>query len=202
MPTHKTLIMCTAAATLLCCAAGALAKDVENEATHKVMVALKTADFELQETDVSDLAIGESRTIVTDSGKAIDLLRTDSGVEVYVDGELLDLGGHDSAPHERVHKRVEVKCTAEDECEKQIWVEAGEPGSDAGQTLERTIEIHCENADQCEHKMIFVGEDGEETVDLDALEGDAEVILLREDAAVHEPGEERVIVIKRKSDQP
>jgi hypothetical protein len=58
----------------------------------KRVVALKTDDFELHETDISDLAVGEAETVFTESGKTIDLLRTAEGVEIYVDGELLDTG--------------------------------------------------------------------------------------------------------------
>ncbi|MFT5351471.1 MAG: hypothetical protein ACI9MF_002294, partial [Gammaproteobacteria bacterium] len=57
----------------------------------KMVVELKTNDFEIAETDISDLAIGESETIVTESGKTIDLLRTAEGIEIYMDGELMDM---------------------------------------------------------------------------------------------------------------
>ncbi len=56
-----------------------------------MVIALNTDDFNLHETDISELTIGESQTIGTDSGKVIDLLRTADGVEVYIDGELLDM---------------------------------------------------------------------------------------------------------------
>ena len=52
----------------------------------KMVIALKTDDFELAKTDVSDLAIGESQTIETGSGTVIDILRTADGVELYIDG--------------------------------------------------------------------------------------------------------------------
>ena len=41
------------------------------------------------DTDISHLGVGDAETIYTESGKTIDLLRTEDGVEVYVDGELL-----------------------------------------------------------------------------------------------------------------
>ena len=47
--------------------------------------------MQLHETDLSHLEPGDGETIMTDSGKRIDLLRTLDGVEIYIDGELLDL---------------------------------------------------------------------------------------------------------------
>jgi hypothetical protein len=41
-----------------------------------MVIALQTDDFELAETDISDLEIGDAETIYTESGKTIDLLRT------------------------------------------------------------------------------------------------------------------------------
>ena len=75
----------------------------------------KTDNFELAETDVSDLAVGESEIIVTESGKTIDLLRTADGVEIYVDGELLEtprLSGEHGDHHGVgvMSKSIVVKC--------------------------------------------------------------------------------------------
>ena len=39
----------------------------------EVVIELKTNDFELAATDISELAIGESKTIETDSGRIIDI---------------------------------------------------------------------------------------------------------------------------------
>jgi hypothetical protein len=65
----------------------------------KVVIALETDDFELTETDISTLAIGEAQTIETDSSKIIDILRTSAGAEIYVDGELLDMNFNDEGLH-------------------------------------------------------------------------------------------------------
>ncbi len=77
----------------------------------KMVIQLKTNDFEIAETDISDLAIGESETIVTENGRTIDLLRTAEGVEIYVDGELMDMphmdgAAFDGSGHHKMHKRV------------------------------------------------------------------------------------------------
>jgi len=93
---------------------------------HKMVVAVKTDDFELVETDISDLGIGDAETIHTESGKTIDLLKTEDGVEIYVDGELIDTGlGSGEEMHEAhhvIHKRIEIECESEDECDEMVWM--------------------------------------------------------------------------------
>ena len=90
----------------------------------KMVIALTTDDFELAETDVSNLEIGDSETIYTQSGKTIDLLRTADGIEVYVDGELLELGldGEEGIheEHHIVHQYVEVDCDTEEDCDMDL----------------------------------------------------------------------------------
>ena len=95
-------------------------------AEKKMVIALKTDDFEIEETDVSHLGIGDAETFLTESGQTIDVLRTEDGVEVFVDGEAIDLGGGwDTAvhgDHEIVRKHVEVICESGGECEKHVMV--------------------------------------------------------------------------------
>jgi len=92
----------------------------------KMVIALATDDFELAETDISHLEVGDARTIHTESGKTIDLLRTEDGVEIYVDGELLDMGlESEQGLHEEhavIHKHVEVICETEEDCEETVWI--------------------------------------------------------------------------------
>ena len=76
----------------------------ENE--KKMVIALKTDNFELTETDISSLAIGEAQTIETESGKMIDILRTSDGVEIYVDGELLQMNFDDEDLHTDNYKKT------------------------------------------------------------------------------------------------
>jgi hypothetical protein len=131
----------------------------------KMIIELKTNDFELAETDISDLEIGESETIVTESGKTIDLLRTADGVEVYVDGELLDtpkMGAHEMHHGEMHHGDHDGKMIMK---HKEIIIECevdGEAGDDH----------HCGN------EMIFVG-DGD--IDIEALHerGDAHKVIVK-----------------------
>ena len=140
-------------------------------AGQKTVIALKTDDFEMAETDISDLEVGEAETIVTDSGKTIDLLRTAEGVEVYVDGELMEMGFDDEAgmhgEHGTVHKRVKVICNDDGDCEKTVWVSDGEDldiealHGEEGEhrIIRKRIEIECDAGDDCE------------AIDIESLDG-------------------------------
>lgn len=88
----------------------------------KMIIALKTDNFELTETDISTLAVGEAQTIETDSGKVIDILRTTDGVEIYVDGELLEINLDQDGLHEQhmVRKHVEIICDGDEGCDENI----------------------------------------------------------------------------------
>lgn len=114
---HKLILLLTVAVFTLGAAALSAGED-------KMVIALTTDDFELAETDVSDLEIGDSETIYTQSGKTIDLLRTADGIEIYVDGELLELGldGEEGIHegHHIVHQHVEVDCDTEEDCDMDI----------------------------------------------------------------------------------
>ena len=114
---HKLILLLTVAVFTLGAAALSAGED-------KMVIALTTDDFELAETDVSDLEIGDSETIYTQSGKTIDLLRTADGIEIYVDGELLELGldGEEGIHegHHIVHQHVEVDCDTEEDCDLDI----------------------------------------------------------------------------------
>jgi len=72
--------------------------------TEKMVIAVKSENFELTETDISSLTIGEAQTIETDSGKVIDILRTADGVELYIDGELLEMNFGEDFDLEEIHE--------------------------------------------------------------------------------------------------
>lgn len=86
LPALASLALAAASPLLL---AGEEAGSIE---TQKIVVAISADEFELAETDVSHLAVGDAETIMTESGRTIDILRTAQGVEIYLDGELLDTG--------------------------------------------------------------------------------------------------------------
>jgi len=48
--------------------------------------------------DSNDLRVGESQTVVTAGGAVVRLLKTEYGVEIYVDGHLLGISEHLAIP--------------------------------------------------------------------------------------------------------
>ena len=104
-------------AVLLVCGA-AHADDVEVEKEVKMNFVVTGDDHDMITFDSnaagfepSDLAVGESRTIPNDSGRTITMTRTESGLQIDVDGktiELPNMGAHGdemmfvTAPHVEV----------------------------------------------------------------------------------------------------
>ena len=146
----------------------------------EMIIALKTDNFELIETDISTLAVGEAKTIETDSGSIIDILRTADGAEVYVDGELLEMDFDHGDQHGKhmIKKHVEVICEGDEECDENvITVLSGDEDSphwmvEEGENvvIHKEIEISCSDEEEgthCIDKMIWVS-DGED-IDLEEL---------------------------------
>lgn len=167
----------------------------ERVAEQKIVVALKTDDFEIQKTDLSHLAVGDAETIVTDSGKTVDLLRTEDGIEVYVDGELIDPGSH-HGEHHAVHK-IKIICGDDDE--------------DCGELPEISdvLDIDIKQFHGGDQKIIVMrGEDEEwevESLGEGAHEVHGTLHIVREfdelDAdEMHEEHERKVIVIRKGSE--
>ena len=130
----------------------------------KMVIELETDSFKLDATDVSSLAVGESKTIETESGQVIDILRTLDEYEIYIDGELIDFGlPHDPEGQLRViRKHMKVVCDEEDEneCGKHLVIHTS--GDE-----ELTTWISTEDDDVFVHKDIEItcsddSEDGEE----------------------------------------
>ena len=153
---------------------------VQAGSEEKIIIALKTGDLELLEIDASELAIGESQTIESDSGKVIDILRTADGVEIYIDGELLDMDMGGSSLHEEhmVRKHVEIICDEDEQCDKNVFVFAGDDSdisawvTDGGEhvIIHKEIELSCsDDGDEtsCSEKLLWVS-DGED-FDLEEL---------------------------------
>ena len=134
------------------------------EKPEKLVIALKTNDFELTETDVSELAIGQAQTIETESGRVIDILRTADGVEIYVDGELLEMNAEnvdqpDAGNHVFIHNEIELSCTHDDEegtsCDEHvIWTSDGEEiDHEELHEMHKDLEV---SGDGKEHKVIVI----------------------------------------------
>ena len=115
----KNVILMLLAMALMVGAIALQAGDDEGKVVEKKMIiALSTDDFKLDEVDISHLAVGDAETIITGSRQTVDLLRTEDGLEIYVDGELLDLphmgahGGHEGH-HDGTHKIIMIESDSE-----------------------------------------------------------------------------------------
>lgn len=146
---------------------------------NKVTIEVETGSFKLAATDVSSLAVGESKTIETESGEVIDILRTLDEFEIYVDGELLDLGfPHD--PEGEMHmitNHVKIVCEEEDEseCGRHLvihtrgdeelttWVTEGDDNVFMHEEIEITCSHDTEDGEDvdCNHYMFVTSGDGE-----------------------------------------
>jgi hypothetical protein len=165
---------------------------VQAAAGDKMVIALKTDDFELAETDISELALGEAQTIETESGTVIDILRTADGADIYVDGELLEMNFDDAGLHE---EHVEIVCDDDEECSKHVIVLGDDDSHNSewvtadGENvfIHKEVEISCtddEDGTTCSDRMIWISDD--EDVDLEELHES------------HQSGEgHKVIVIKK-----
>ena len=163
----------------------------------KMVIALETDDFTLAETDISTLAIGEAKTIETDSGKIIDILRTSEGAEIYVDGELVEMNSdHESLHHEHLmNMSVEIICDSEEECDEDITILNHDDLAVSGWTaadgqhvvIHKEVEVICNGSEQgnhCNHEVVMIS--GDEGLHMEQLHEN------------HENGDgHKVIVIKK-----
>jgi len=170
----------------------------------KMVIALKSSDFELAETDISELAVGESRTIETGSGKVIDILRTQDGVELYVDGELVDMSFGEHGLHARHAQKthVEIICDDDEACDDDVFILGGHgdfdveilAGEDGEQIfIHKNLEFSCNDDDansSCsdktawlsEHHDIELGEIHEQHVD----GGPHKVIVIKKEISIED----------------
>lgn len=156
------------------------ATSVQAVAEEKMIIALKTDGFELTETDISSLAVGESQTIETDSGKVIDIIRTAAGAEIYVDGELLLTNLDSEGLHKKlmIKKHVQIICGSDEGCDKHVFIlDDGDDinldwVTDDGDHvfIHKEIKLSCtdeEEGTNCGDKMVWISEG--EDMDLDGL---------------------------------
>ena len=190
----KTLICLAASLSIIAAAPLAAGEDAEVVKEEKIVIALSTDDFTIEETDLGHLAVGDAETIVTDSGKTIDLLRTEDGIEVYVDGELLDMhGAHEE--HHAVHK-IKVVCDGDEaDCDELTWI------SEHG-------DFDITKYTDGDHKFIVVHGEGEEW-DVESLpegphEAHGTVHVIRkhgdgEHVEFHQERDREVIIIRKEA---
>lgn len=177
-------------------------EDPEIVVEKKYVIALSTDDFELEETDLSHLAVGDAETIMTESGKTVDLLRTEEGIEIYIDGELLEFAMGDAELHGShknvVYADIEIICDEDEECEETVWI-----SEDGDIDLEA---LHAAG----DHKVIMIHEDaehGEMDVDVEVLHEGHEtahkIIKIKHGepgddmGELHEAHGEKIIIIKK-----
>jgi len=174
---HTHLMTRGFAALLLTAAVSAVAQNpVPDE---ELVVALKTEHFEIPETDISHLAVGEKETIVTEYGRTVDLLRTEDGVEVYLDGELLDLAT-DGEEHV-IREEIEILCDTPADCEDvRLMAEDGD------------LDLEALEADAA-HKVIRIRKETE------VVGGDAGIDPAAATDETIEKHGEKVIIIREKT---
>jgi len=175
---------------------------VQAENEEKMVIKIETDSFSLGTTDISSLGVGEVKTIETESGEVIDILRTLDEIEIYVDGELIELG-FDHDPIGEVHmirNHVQITCDEEDDgdCGRHFVIHTqGDErittlitGEDDNVFLHEEIEISCsDDGDEanCNNHVVWTTEGGE--INIESLHEE------RMDAEGH-----RVIVITSKTD--
>jgi hypothetical protein len=156
---------------------------VQAGSDEKMIIALKTDHDALVETDISDLAIGEAKTIETPDGKIIDILRTAEGAELYVDGELLEMDFDDEASHfehkikHKIKTHVEIVCDEHEECDETEIVFSDEDvlldwvsQDDVNIIIDEDIEFSCkddEDGTSCSDKVVWVS--GGDDIDLEEI---------------------------------
>jgi hypothetical protein len=128
---------------LLFCALLASTASATEPGTDLHIVKFLAGDATVIEADVTDLLVGESQTFVTENGDSLDVLRTHEGLELYLNGELLDPGlggpGHhgQSAGSDKAGtwsgKRVEKICqsdaaTGDLTCDEEVWISGDATG--------------------------------------------------------------------------
>jgi len=146
----------------------------------KIFIALDADGIELTETDISELAIGEARTIETDNGRLIDVLRTTDGAEIYVDGELIDLGIDHHGAHEahELDRHIEIVCDDEAQCAEDIFILEGDEStvmdwhSEDGShhLVHKEVEITCADDEgdvSCSDRTFLIS--GDEEIDFDDI---------------------------------
>jgi len=156
-------------------------------AEETLMIEIQGDDFNLQETNLSHLAVGESEIIYTESGKELTMTRTEHGMEVLVDGEKIGPDPHLAKAECNVEVIVESDC---ENCEVELHkmlVLAQADGDDMG-CMHENVDI----------EKAWVSEDGQQHVfkhinshsDGDTSTHDGEVRMIMIHKEVKETSEE------------
>lgn len=162
-----------------------------------IVISIVTDDFVIEDADLSRLSVGDAETFVTDSGKTVDMLRTEDGIEVYVDGELIE--GDDMQDEKHIVHKIRIVCDDEgEECgEDMTWVEGLE-------------DVEIDSLHEHGQKFIVIAGEGGD-IDIEQLSESAhevhgtvhivkeiDVEVLEEVHELHGDGEREVVIIKKK----
>ncbi len=84
----------------------------------EMLIDIRTDDVRIEHMDISNLNTGDVETIYSEDGKIIDVMKTADGVEIFIDGEKLDiptLGLHSlhGDGHDAKHIMVKLLCECE-----------------------------------------------------------------------------------------
>jgi|GEM_PF-4552622 len=131
------LLLLTAGAV----AASAVEPVVEQQIRLKIM-----ADDDLLDLDLSDLAVGESQQLYTESGKEVVVTRSEDSFEIQVEGRDEPIIVHTGAGHAYAFD-VEAACQDADDCLHRVIVNSD-------------VEVADHDGDEV-HSMVFIGEDGD-----------------------------------------
>lgn len=192
--------------TLTLFSASALAAESQ---TYRHHITVDVGDAEIIDADVSHLEPGASESFVTESGRMIDILRTQDGIELYIDGSLVESDGPGDALARKIElleERIEGGC-AEDEVNEGAN-EGATDGTDVcgdfslaldGKdvnvfVMRRGIETVCDADGQCEESE-WVGT-MDELADFEDLEHDTALLIESLEHAGKAGGEHEVIVIR------
>jgi hypothetical protein len=114
----------------------------------EMLIEVKTDDFQLEQLDISHLEVGDSETIYTEDGTTVDILRAVHGVEIFIDGEKLDI----PSPHD-----LEFTGDAQKHHEIMIEIEC-DSAEDDGCTNHHYLSDSPEFRNAEHHKVIIVKE--------------------------------------------
>ncbi len=173
----------TTAALLL---AGAISTPLlAGEPVHSLhVIKVGTGESDLIEADVTDLELGESRSFVTDSGKTVDILKAAEGIEIYIDGERIDIDGHADGHVEHHERKIAIQCDDTDGCDEMLADLMVEDDANVF-VMRHDVEAVCDDSGECE-KMVWIESDGEELEHIEELHEEA-----------LEDGAHKVIIIRK-----
>ncbi len=168
----------------------ALALTLSAGAETQVQVSVIDGDFEVVDADVSHLAVGESEIIYA-GDKEITLTRTNSGIEVLVDGE--ELGDSTAGLMRKCEMQAHIEthcegedCAAESEA-TNIMVMRNTTGSE-------DLQLNCFNSSSMSQHT-WVSADGSEEL-IRTLE-----IIRSDEQTLHEVGDTKAIMIKKTNEE-